>query len=52
MSASERADFERRPFHRDAIRLRRIDERAKVVGLETPGLDEYLPIARSLARNR
>jgi [1-hydroxy-2-(trimethylamino)ethyl]phosphonate dioxygenase len=48
MTATECADFERNPFHRDAVRLRRIDERAKIVGMKTPGLDEYLPLARTL----
>jgi phosphonate degradation associated HDIG domain protein len=48
MNAIERAEFERNPFHRDAVRLRRIDERAKIVGLKTPGLDEYLALARAL----
>ena len=41
MSASEIACFRRHPDWREAISLRRIDDRAKVVGLAVPGLDAY-----------
>jgi len=33
--------FERRPFFADAVRLRKWDDAAKVVGLDTPGLDHF-----------
>jgi predicted HD phosphohydrolase len=35
------AAFEREPFHREAVRLRRWDDAAKVPGLPVPGLDHY-----------
>lgn len=39
----EVAAFESDPYHRDAVRLRRWDDQAKVVGLDVPGLDHYRP---------
>jgi len=41
MSAEEVAAFETVPEYRDAVRLRRWDEGAKVKGLETPGFDHF-----------
>jgi len=41
MSAAERTAFEAEPHHRDAVRLRRWDDAAKVVGLAVPGFDHY-----------
>jgi gamma-butyrobetaine dioxygenase len=35
------AAFEREPFHREAVRLRRWDDAAKAPGLPVPGLDHY-----------
>lgn len=47
MSASEQAEFERRPHYEAAVRLRRYDDAAKVVGLRTPELGDF---ARDLNR--
>jgi phosphonate degradation associated HDIG domain protein len=41
MSGDEVGEFERRPFHADAVRLRKWDDAAKVVDLETPPLDHF-----------
>ena len=49
MSAAEVAAFEAAPWWQDAVRLRRADEAAKVVGRETRGLDAWLPVLRQLA---
>jgi gamma-butyrobetaine dioxygenase len=40
--------FEARPYARDAVRLRRYDDAAKVVGALTPDLDHYRPILEAL----
>jgi phosphonate degradation associated HDIG domain protein len=41
MSSDEVKAFEANPHFQDAVTLRRFDDEAKVVGLETPGLEEY-----------
>ena len=41
MTPEEQTQFERHPFHREALRLRRWDDAAKEVGLKTPGLEHY-----------
>ena len=41
MTAAEIAAFQREPFWREAVRLRRIDEMAKDKNAETPALDHY-----------
>ncbi len=41
MPAEERACFEANPFYREAIRLRRYDDTAKVPGLDVPDLEHY-----------
>lgn len=38
---AEAHEFEQRPFAREAVRLRRWDDRAKIPGLEVPGLEHY-----------
>jgi phosphonate degradation associated HDIG domain protein len=49
MSAEEVAAFEALPEHKDAVQLRRYDERAKVKGLATPPVAHFLPaVARCL----
>lgn len=49
MSADEIAAFERGPFWREAVRLRRYDEGAKVKGLATPALAHFMGyVARAL----
>jgi phosphonate degradation associated HDIG domain protein len=41
MSPEEARDFEANPFAADAVRLRRWDDLAKVVGMDVPGLEHY-----------
>jgi [1-hydroxy-2-(trimethylamino)ethyl]phosphonate dioxygenase len=48
MSAAEAAQFESEPFHRDALRIRRCDDRGKIAGLTTPGLADYREMIESL----
>jgi phosphonate degradation associated HDIG domain protein len=40
-SQDEAREFERLPWHRDAVKLRRWDDAAKVPGLAVPGIDAY-----------
>ena len=42
MTLEEIRTFEANPHHREAVRLRRWDDEAKVPGLEVPGLESYL----------
>jgi phosphonate degradation associated HDIG domain protein len=42
MTADAAREFESHRFYREAVRLRRWDEAAKVVGLATPSLDHFL----------
>lgn len=49
MSAAEVAEFEASPFFQDAVRLRKWDDLAKIVGLKTPALDHYWGILESVA---
>lgn len=48
MSPQEVRTFEREPFHRDAILLRRCDDQGKVSGLNTPGFAHYRDLFRRL----
>jgi phosphonate degradation associated HDIG domain protein len=41
-TANEARDFERHPFFKQSVQLRRWDDAAKVVGLVTPGLNHFL----------
>ena len=41
MTAVEVSQFETRPYFQDAVRLRRWDDAAKVVGMATPTLDHF-----------
>lgn len=50
MSAAETAAFEALPHARDAVRLRRFDEGAKVKDLVTPDVSHFLPYLRACAR--
>ncbi len=50
MSAAEQAEFERNPHARDAVRLRRWDDLAKVKGLAAAGLERYRDAVRSCLR--
>jgi predicted HD phosphohydrolase len=49
MTPEEVAAFEAQPWWQDAVRLRRADEAAKVVGRTTRGLSDWLPKLRQLA---
>ena len=40
-SEAEVQEFERHPFYREAVRLRRWDDAAKIPGLAVPGLEHY-----------
>lgn len=48
-SADQAQAFIGQPYAKDAVRLRRWDDAAKIVGKETPLLDDFIPIMRSLA---
>ncbi|HTY49387.1 MAG TPA: HD domain-containing protein [Steroidobacteraceae bacterium] len=50
MSAAEVAAFEREPYFREAILVRRCDDRGKVADLETTALPEYRPLIEALQR--
>ena len=43
MSAEEVRQFEANPHFRDAVKLRRWDDLAKVPGMDVPPLDHYRP---------
>jgi predicted HD phosphohydrolase len=49
-SAEQAAAFIWQPYANDAVRLRRWDDSAKVIGKPTPSLDEFIPIMGSLRR--
>jgi phosphonate degradation associated HDIG domain protein len=50
MSAEEVADFEGEAGYRDALVVRRCDDRGKIAGLATRRLEDYYGLLRSLAR--
>ena len=50
MSAVEIAAFEREPYHRDAVRVRRWDDAGKVENLKTGSLEDVLVLVESVAR--
>jgi gamma-butyrobetaine dioxygenase len=52
MSPEELRAFEAEPFYRDAVRLRRWDDEAKVPGLDVPNLEHYRQRLESLTGNR
>ncbi len=52
LSADEVASFEAEPGYRDAIVVRRCDDRGKVAGLATRRLEGYRELLRSLAARR
>ncbi|HKK29559.1 MAG TPA: phosphohydrolase [Alphaproteobacteria bacterium] len=52
MSPKEVTAFEGEPYQKEALALRRIDEDAKVAGLQVPGLDHYRSMAEELARKQ
>ena len=42
--------FEQNPYFEDGVRLRRWDDRAKILGLETPSLEHFLSYVRQVHR--
>ena len=50
MDASEIAAFEKEPYWREAVQVRRCDDQGKVAGLRTPGFEHYRPLIEQLAR--
>ncbi|HEX4151597.1 MAG TPA: HD domain-containing protein [Steroidobacteraceae bacterium] len=50
MSPVEALRFEAEPFCRDAVLIRRCDDRGKVPGLATPSLEDFAPMIEALAR--
>jgi [1-hydroxy-2-(trimethylamino)ethyl]phosphonate dioxygenase len=52
LSAAEVVSFEAEPGYRDAVVVRRCDDRGKVAGLATRRLEEYRELLRSLAARR
>jgi phosphonate degradation associated HDIG domain protein len=50
MQAAEVALFEKEPYHRQAVRVRRWDDQGKVAGLKTAALGEYAHLIEALAR--
>jgi phosphonate degradation associated HDIG domain protein len=49
MSPREAAQFEIEPFHRDAVLIRRCDDRGKVAGLTTPRLEDFGQMIEALS---
>jgi predicted HD phosphohydrolase len=47
-SADEALRFQALPFADDALRLRRWDDRAKIPGVSTPGLDHFFAVVQSV----
>jgi predicted HD phosphohydrolase len=52
MSTREVAGFEAEPFYREAVQVRRYDDRGKIVGLEVAGLSAYRNLIESVATPR
>ena len=50
-SSDEVAEFERSPFFREAVELRRWDDDAKIVGLQTPDVDFFLEYVKTAAES-
>jgi phosphonate degradation associated HDIG domain protein len=50
MQDEEIAHFRAEPFHKDAVRVRRWDEAAKVPGMKTRSFRDYVPLLESLVR--
>lgn len=48
----EMAAWTRRPHWRDAVELRRADDRAKTPGRDVPGIEQWIPALRTLAARR
>lgn len=44
MSAEEVTEFEKNPFHREAVRVRIWDDEGKMPDMETPSFQHYMPM--------
>ncbi len=51
-SAAEVEEFERSPYAKDAVRLRRWDDIGKIAGLETPDLEHYRPALEAALKSQ
>lgn len=51
MSSAEMAAFRLEPFHRDAVQLRRFDDRGKVAGLRTADFAHYRGLIEANSRH-
>jgi [1-hydroxy-2-(trimethylamino)ethyl]phosphonate dioxygenase len=51
MPAAEAATFEQEPYFRDAVRVRRWDDRAKIADLKVPGLATYRALIETQTQN-
>jgi len=51
MGESEALAFEKSDLFSTILKLRTWDDKAKVVGLQVPGLDHYLPIILEHIKN-
>jgi phosphonate degradation associated HDIG domain protein len=49
MSTREVAGFEAEPFYREAVQVRRCDDRGKIAGLEVAGLSAYRNLIETVA---
>jgi [1-hydroxy-2-(trimethylamino)ethyl]phosphonate dioxygenase len=50
-TSAEARDFEQHPYYREAVRLRRWDDLAKIPGLDVPGLEHYRGRLEAAARS-
>lgn len=48
MTGEQAAEFERKPFSREAVRVRRWDDTGKITGATIPALSEYRPLLMRL----
>jgi predicted HD phosphohydrolase len=49
-TTDEAREFEQNPFFREGVWLRRWDDQAKILGLDTPPLSHFLEYVRDLHR--
>jgi phosphonate degradation associated HDIG domain protein len=52
LGAADVARFEREPWYREAVRVRRWDDQGKVAGLRTPTLADFAPLIQAIAAAR
>jgi [1-hydroxy-2-(trimethylamino)ethyl]phosphonate dioxygenase len=50
MTGVEIDGFEAEPYHREAVQLRRYDDRAKIAGLSTPDFEHYVALIERLVQ--